>query len=89
MTAVPNAIEGFLDLPPQRVAVVMVDLQNDFCSPEVFGDRPVTNTHNAETARRAQAFARDASDLGARVVYTRQILDLDRLTARQRRGPPS
>ena len=77
--------ETFFDLSPRRVAVVMVDFQNDFCSPEVFGDRPATNTHNAQAARRANEFARQAAELGAHVVYTRQVLDLDRLTARQRR----
>ncbi len=77
--------EGFFGLSPRRVAVVMVDFQNDFCSPEVFSNGPVTNTGNAETARRANAFARHAAGLGARVVYTRQVLDMDHLTARQRR----
>ena len=83
--AVLDAVEGFFSLPPQRVAVVMIDFQHDFCSPVVFGDHPVTNTHNAETARRANSFARQARDLGARVVYTQQILDFNRLTERQRR----
>lgn len=63
----------------------MVDFQNDFCAPEVAGSGPVTNTRNADTARRADGFARRAAELGAHVVYTRQALDLDRLTARQRR----
>lgn len=81
-----NSTDAFFELPTERVAVVLVDFQNDFCSPDVFEPgRPVTNTHNARTARRADTFARQASDLGARVVYTRQILDLDRLTPRQRR----
>lgn len=62
----------------------MIDFQNDFCSPEPFGaDAP--NTHNAATALRANAFACQASDLGAAVVYTQQVLDFDRLTARQQR----
>ena len=80
-----EAAEGFFGLSPHRVAVVMIDFQNDFCSPQVFGDGPVTNTGNAKTAQRASAFARRASGLGARVVYTQQVLDMDRLTARQRR----
>ena len=42
--------EGFFSLSPRRVAVVMVDFQNNFCSPEVFSSGPVTNTGNAETA---------------------------------------
>ena len=44
---------GFFDLFPDRVAVVMVDFQNDFCSPRACGAGPVTNTHNAEAAQRA------------------------------------
>jgi nicotinamidase-related amidase len=45
----------------------------------------VTNTNNAAAALRANAFAREAAALGAQVVYTQQVLDLDRLTERQRR----
>lgn len=77
--------ESFFDLPLNRVAVVLIDFQNDFCGPEVAGDGPVTNTNNAAAALRANAFAREAASLGARVVYTQQVLDLDRLTERQRR----
>jgi nicotinamidase-related amidase len=76
---------NFFDLSPRRIAVVLVDFQNDFCSPEVFGAGPMPNTHNAQTAQRANGFVRRAADLGAQVVYTRQVLDMDRLTARQRR----
>jgi nicotinamidase-related amidase len=79
------ATEGFFDLFPRQVAVVMVDFQNDFCSPEVCGDGPVTNTRNAEAAQRASVFAARAADLGAQVVYTQQILDMDHLSRRQRR----
>ncbi len=85
MSVPPTAAGTFFDLPLSRIAVVLVDFQNDFCSPEVNGDQPPTNTHNAETAHRANAFAQQASDLGAAVVYTRQVLDFDQLTPRQRR----
>ncbi|NUP52755.1 MAG: cysteine hydrolase [Catenulispora sp.] len=77
--------EGFFDLHPRQVAVVMVDFQNDFCSPKAMADGPATNTRNALTAQRANVFAGQAASLGAHVVYTQQILDLDRLTPRQRR----
>ncbi|MEV5964596.1 isochorismatase family cysteine hydrolase [Kribbella sp. NPDC051952] len=77
--------ESFFALPLNRVAVVLIDFQNDFCSPEVSGDGPVTNTNNAAAALRANAFAQEAASLGARVVYTQQVLDLERLTERQRR----
>lgn len=63
----------------------MVDFQNDFCSPEVAVDCPPVNTHNAATGRRANVFAARAAELGSRVIYTRHVLDLDRLTWRQRR----
>lgn len=75
----------FFSLPPARVAVVLVDFQNDFCSPKVARGGPVTNTGNAAAAGRANAFAAAAASAGAHVIYTRQALDLDRLTARQRR----
>lgn len=81
-----NGMDAFFELPLERVAVVLVDFQNDFCSPDVFEPgHPLTNTHNAQAALRADAFARQASILGAQVVYTRQVLDLERLTPRQRR----
>ncbi|GIL26717.1 cysteine hydrolase family protein [Actinocatenispora comari] len=76
---------GFFELELRRVAVVLVDFQNDFCHPDADPGHPPTNTRNAQAARRADAFARQAGALGARVVYTRQVLDLDRLTPRQRR----
>jgi nicotinamidase-related amidase len=75
----------FLSLPPSRIAVVLIDLQNDFCSPRVARGGPVSNTGNAAAAVRANAFAAASAFAGAHVVYTRQVLDLNRLTARQRR----
>ena len=69
----------FFDLAPERVAVVLIDFQNDFCSPEVAASAQPTNTNNAAAARRANDFAAAAADAGAHVLYTRQILDLDRL----------
>ena len=70
--------EALLRLDPARVAVVLVDFQQDFC------DRPGT-TRNAATAARANAFAASAARSGVRVIYSQQVLDLDRLTPRQRR----
>jgi nicotinamidase-related amidase len=75
---------GFFALRPEQVAVVLVDFQNDFCSPEASGGTP-TNTLNAAAAVRANEFAASAATLGAHVIYTQQILSLDELTARQRR----
>ena len=77
--------EDFFGLPPARVAVVLIDFQNDFCSPDVAPGGPVSNTGNAAAAVRANRFAAAAAAAGAHVLYTRQVLDLDRLTSRQRR----
>jgi nicotinamidase-related amidase len=63
----------------------MVDFQNQFCHPRACGDGPVTNSHNAITAHRANAFAAAAARLGAKVIYTRQVLDPEQLSARQLR----
>jgi nicotinamidase-related amidase len=71
-------------LPPERVGVLLVDFQNQFCHPRACGPGPVTNTANAAAARRANAFAGEAAGLGMQVIYTRQVLDPERLTARQR-----
>jgi nicotinamidase-related amidase len=74
-----------LSLPMNRIAVVLVDFQNDFCSPRAGHGRPPTNTKNEAAARRANAFAAEASELGARIIYTQQILDWKNLPPRQRR----
>ncbi len=71
-------------LPPKRVGVLLVDFQNQFCHPRACGPGPVTNTANAAAARRANEFAAESARLGMQVIYTRQVLDRDRLTARQR-----
>jgi nicotinamidase-related amidase len=70
-------------LPAQRVGLLMVDFQNQFCDPRACGPGPVTNTNNAVTARRANAFAAEAAGLGMQVIYSRQVLDPEQLTARQ------
>jgi nicotinamidase-related amidase len=80
---------GLFDLDPRRVAVVLIDFQNDFCSPDVFQGRIATNTRNAAAAVRASRFAAGAHRLGAHVIYTRQVLDLTKLTERQRRSAAS
>jgi nicotinamidase-related amidase len=76
-----NDLKG---LAPERVGVLLVDFQNQFCHPRACGPGPVTNAANAVAARRAGAFAVDAARLGTQVIYTRQVLDPERLTARQR-----
>jgi nicotinamidase-related amidase len=73
------------DLAPAQVAVVLVDFQNDFCHPAASQAQPPANTTNAATAHRANQFAAKAAAAGAHVIYTRQVLDLDQLTPRQRR----
>jgi nicotinamidase-related amidase len=76
---------GVQGLAPDRVAVLLVDFQNDFCSPEVFRDTPPTNTQNALAAHHANQFADKAAALGAHIIYSQQILDFPTLTPRQRR----
>jgi nicotinamidase-related amidase len=63
----------------------MVDFQNDFCRPSTPDQDPAQTQANADTARRANIFAAEAALLGMRVIYSRQVLDLPRLTPRQRR----
>lgn len=73
-------------LPIDRIAVVLVDFQNDFCSPEAGdGTSSPPNVNNERAARRANDFAGEAAVLGAHVIYTQQVLDWDALSARQRR----
>jgi nicotinamidase-related amidase len=71
-------------LSPQRIGVLLVDFQNQFCHPRACGGGPVTNSGNAATALRANAFAAKAARTGVQVIYTRQVLDPERLTGRQR-----
>jgi len=68
-----------------QLAVVLIDFQNDFCSPDLAKDGPPSNTHNELAARRANSFAEEAAALGAHVIYTQQVLDLNTLSARQQR----
>lgn len=70
---------------PDRVAVLMVDFQNQFCHPDACEGPAVTNANNAAAAARAQRFATQASAAGAQVIYTRQVCDPSTSTPRQRR----
>lgn len=76
---------GLLSLPLARIAVVLVDFQNDFCSPDAGRGRPSTNTNNEAAAQRANAFAAEASRLGAHIIYTMQVLDWKHMPPRQQR----
>lgn len=79
-----NFNDNFFDVPIPRVAVVMVDFQNDFCGPNKFSEEN-NHTHNAEAALRANTFAAKAKDFGAKVVYSRQVLDFEKLSLKQKR----
>jgi nicotinamidase-related amidase len=81
----PCRLESFLALDPFAIAIVLVDFQNDFCAPGALNVHPPVNTHNAATAKRANHFAEQARHFGVRTIYTRQILDPDKLSPRQRR----
>jgi nicotinamidase-related amidase len=80
-----SRVNQLLDLDPKRVAVVLVDLQRDFCEPPGIEPGRAGTDANARTALRANEFAAEAARLGVRVIYSQQLLDLDRLTGRQRR----
>jgi len=70
------------DMDPKSVAVVLIDFQNDFCHQEAHAiDNKVSNR---EASARANKFAAAAASLGANVVYTKQVLDPDFLSERQR-----
>ena len=47
----------FFGLPPVQVAVVLVDFQNDFCSPLIAGGGPVRNAGNAAPYTTGSAYA--------------------------------
>jgi len=81
----PDPFDELSQLEPHRVAVILVDFQNDFCRPAQPDDGTAQTEANAVAARRANIFAGKAARLGMRVIYSQQILDLDRLSARQRR----
>ena len=71
-----------LDVSPCNVAVVLIDFQNAFCHPEAHTSDD--NVGNRKTALAASDFARHAASLGAKVVYTQQILDPAFLSSGQR-----
>ena len=70
-------------ISPEDVVVLMVDFQNDFCHADSY--RINDKVANEATARRANAFALEASQLGASVVYSQQVMAPEALTARQLR----
>jgi nicotinamidase-related amidase len=80
----PDQMDELGKLEPHRVAVVLVDFQNDFCRPGRPDEDQAQTQANAEAAWRANDFAAKAARLGMRVVYSQQILDPARLTPRQR-----
>jgi nicotinamidase-related amidase len=63
--------------------VLMVGFQNAFCHPK--SHEVNDKAGNEATAKRADAFALRASELGASVVYSRQVMDAALLKPRQRR----
>jgi nicotinamidase-related amidase len=80
-----DRLDQLLDLDPGRVAVLLVDFQKDFCGASLADAAAIGTVGNAQTALRANAFAAEAAEFGVRTIYSRQVLDLARLTPRQRR----
>ena len=71
-----------VSIDPHNIAVVLIDFQNSFC---LKGSNTVDDkTSNRKAALHANEFAASASRLGAKVVYTTQILDPEMITLRQR-----
>jgi len=71
-----------ISINPNNIAVVLIDFQNGFCQK---GSNPVDDkTSNRKAALRANEFAASASRLGVKIVYTKQILDPEMITPRQR-----
>jgi nicotinamidase-related amidase len=81
----PDQMDELRKLEPHRVAVVLVDFQNDFCRPARPDQDQLQTQANADAARRSNDFAARAARLGMQVIYSQQILDPARLTPRQRR----
>jgi nicotinamidase-related amidase len=84
MSCYNGYMNNFYKVPISQVAVVMVDFQKDFCGQGKFGDIE-NHSHNAATALKANEFAAKAAELGVNVVYSRQILDFNELTDKQKR----
>lgn len=74
---------NLIGVRPEQVVVLMVDFQNAFCHPDSYEVNDKVG--NEATALRANAFALRASELGASIVYTRQVMDPATLTPRQLR----
>jgi len=72
-----------VSIDPNKIAIVLIDFQNSFCQQ---GSNPVDDkTSNRKAAFSANEFAASASHLGAKIVYTKQILDPEMITPRQRK----
>jgi nicotinamidase-related amidase len=71
-----------ISIDPNNIAVVLIDFQNGFCQQS---SNPVDDkASNRKAALHANEFAASASRLGAKIVYTKQILDPEMITPRQR-----
>ena len=77
-----NIQSSVIDIEPANIAVVLIDFQNSFC---LQGTGPVDDkTSNRKAALRSNEFATAANRLGSKIVYTKQVLDPDLVTPRQR-----
>lgn len=70
---------------PERTAVLVIDMQNDFCSPSgALAALGADITRNAEIARRLPDFLAAARSSGCRVVWVRQIARADLISPARR-----
>lgn len=78
--------------PPARVAVIVIDMQQDFCSPSgAFGQAGVDISANRRIVRPANAFVETMRTAGALIVWVKQATSARHLSPailrRMRRAP--
>lgn len=71
------------DIDPNKTAILVVDLQNDFCHGNSVLKRK--RTRNEKCAARIYRFIEQAEKAGAEVVFSQQIFDKSKLTWRQKK----
>jgi|SRR5579875_1302972 len=79
-----TSIRELAELPPQQLALVCIDFQNDFCHSAGKCAR-LGITQNEAAASRADQVARRILHGGGHVIYTQQLVDKAQLTERQAR----
>src|SRR3989344_7010319 len=71
------------DVNPKKTAVLVIDLQNDFCHEKSVLKRK--RTRNRRCAKNVYKFLKTAESKGIEVVFSQQIYDPSKLTWRQKK----